>query len=374
VVLCVGVIVTIRNMASSSLRRLAVCLVVVVVLLSFSLLTSSSRLEIPPQHRIDVPYHSQLTDYSCGVASMQMLLEYYGTKVIQSSIADVLRTSENQGTLSLDMVRGAHFSPMSSSIGIAFPNSSLINGYPGTSFGFGSFWKDSKEEWLDELKTLIAQDIPVGVEMNFSPNDTVNSDGHFRVVIGYDDITQEITMNDPWNWDGNPEVAVWPYSEFLYCWNYIEPESPRVNPYFGVVVVPWNVTVAAQAIASDLVDVVASIEYVCPSPFDCTMFPVTDVSASIRLNFTDNLWLDPSSALSYPLGGMSAGQTLNAKWTVQCDGPCAGKGIAVRGTGIVMNTEVAAICCNSTVSIEAIWYPQYTYFDTIGGESSFILP
>jgi len=305
-----------------------------------------------------------------------MVLEYYGTKVIQSAIDDVMRTSSAEGTLSLDLVRGAHFSPMSSSIGVAFPNSSLSGGYPGSHFGFGSFWKDSQQEWLDDLKSVIAQDIPVAVLMNFSPNETANSDGHFRVVVGYDDTKQEITMNDPWNLGGNPEIAVWPYSDFLTCWNYIEQQSPRVNPYFGVIVVPWNITVSAQTIESNLVHVKATIEYVCPAPFDPSLFPVSSASASLMLNFEGgDAWLLPESELSVALGDLAAGETTQADWSVLCDGPCAGNlQASVRATGVVRNEEAATICCNSTHSDRPINYPSYTYFDVIGGETSFVVP
>lgn len=65
----------------------------------------------PSSHLIkNVPYHRQNTDYACGDASMQMVLNYWNPiYVSQSSIMDVMRTTTNQGTLSLDTVRGAQF-------------------------------------------------------------------------------------------------------------------------------------------------------------------------------------------------------------------------------------------------------------------------
>jgi len=47
----------------------------------------------------DVPYHRQLTRFSCGAASLEMVLNYYGADVNQYSIMDVARTSVNVGGL-----------------------------------------------------------------------------------------------------------------------------------------------------------------------------------------------------------------------------------------------------------------------------------
>ncbi len=49
----------------------------------------------------NVPYHRQVTEYSCGDASMQMLLHWSGADIDQRAIIDVMRTSPYEGTLRL---------------------------------------------------------------------------------------------------------------------------------------------------------------------------------------------------------------------------------------------------------------------------------
>ena len=39
-----------------------------------------------------VPYHSQIKDYYCGPASLEMVFDYYGPDISQYEIADAART------------------------------------------------------------------------------------------------------------------------------------------------------------------------------------------------------------------------------------------------------------------------------------------
>jgi hypothetical protein len=48
---------------------------------------------------MNVPYHRQVTEYSCGAASLEMLLHFSAPDVDQRGIIDVIRTSPYQGTL-----------------------------------------------------------------------------------------------------------------------------------------------------------------------------------------------------------------------------------------------------------------------------------
>jgi hypothetical protein len=50
-------------------------------------------------------------------------------------------------------------------------------GYPNRHVGLAAFYHDSQQDWLHELKELIAMDIPVIVLMHFLPNGT--NDGFF---------------------------------------------------------------------------------------------------------------------------------------------------------------------------------------------------
>jgi hypothetical protein len=53
----------------------------------------------------NVPYHRQITEFSCGDATVEMLLHWSGMDVDQRAIIDVMRTSNYEGTLR--WVRGA---------------------------------------------------------------------------------------------------------------------------------------------------------------------------------------------------------------------------------------------------------------------------
>jgi len=318
---------------------------------------------VPSKHIIQtVPYHAQVTDYSCGDGSLEMVLNYYGADVNQYSIMDVMRTSENNGTLSLDIVRGAHFSPMSSSVGIQWPQNELTSGYPGHPIGLAAFWYDSTESWLDFVKLIVANDIPVIVLMHFYTPPNVTDDGHFRVVVGYDDTTNQITMNDPWDFGGNPPIAVWSYEDFEESWNYIENDSPRVNPYFGVAVLPWSIQADVSMGANNVLTIIATVSYLCPPPFNCANYPASNVLVSLNfpawmMVLTDN----ENQAMN--LGNLYPGNSVIAKWTLECIADsCSGNTLSIVAKGIVSNSVPWTFCCNSTTN-----YSGYSYVDLIGG-------
>ena len=53
--------------------------------------------DIPEAYLIpNVPYHRQLTDFTCGDASLEMVLNYYGPDVSQFSIVDAARTTSDE--------------------------------------------------------------------------------------------------------------------------------------------------------------------------------------------------------------------------------------------------------------------------------------
>lgn len=131
---------------------------------------------IPDAHRIEtVPYHRQINDYTCGDASLQMVLEYYGTKVRQEQLISVARTTSEQGTLSTDILRAFHFSSTSQSMMFpTLPHSSImLAGYPFFPIGLLALQHDAPQPigheasddsipgfWLPQLCAIIADDIP----------------------------------------------------------------------------------------------------------------------------------------------------------------------------------------------------------------------
>jgi len=177
-------------------------------------------------------------------------------------------------------------------------------------------------------------------------------------------------MNDPWK-RGTPPIAIWSYADFQEAWYYFEPESPRTNPYFGVAIVPWAIEAWTSVNEDNSVTISAEILYTCPYPFNCSMFPSNNVLATLFFNFTE-ITLNPSYESSIELGNLEGGETALVSWIVDCFGSCKGLQVTVRATGIVSNTEVATFCCNSTLSTP-VNYPQYSYNDMIGGETTFFL-
>jgi hypothetical protein len=65
------------------------------------------------------------------------------------------------------------------------------------------------------------------------------------------DITGNITLHDPWDYDDYAPIAVWPYSKFLTLWNYTETDSPRNNPFMGAAIYPWYISVEVTDNATD---------------------------------------------------------------------------------------------------------------------------
>jgi hypothetical protein len=52
------------------------------------------------------------------------------------------------------LIRASHFSALSSSTGRLYPDFALKNGYPGHPIGLASFWHDSDQPWLEQVKVL----------------------------------------------------------------------------------------------------------------------------------------------------------------------------------------------------------------------------
>ena len=84
-----------------------------IVLSCLSLITA-----LPDAVFLEVPYHRQETNYACGDASLQMVMNYWGPVINQFEIMKAMRTTQAEGTLSLDMPRGASFSVLSEAAGI----------------------------------------------------------------------------------------------------------------------------------------------------------------------------------------------------------------------------------------------------------------
>jgi len=316
---------------------------------------------LPEVHMIAVPWHQQLNALSCGAASLESVFDYWGPNVDQKEIMNVARTS-SMGTWSADIVRAGHFSYLSDAQGNYFPNAGPYGGFEERPLGYAAFSYASHEFWLEELKKLVADDMPVIVLMKYNPE---GGGGHYRVVVGYDDNEQQIYFCDPWGRDLNhisdwTGIISWSYSDFQRAWDYSE--YGTAEPFFGAVIVPWTVSldIKGKTTPGSTFTVTAQIMYPCPEPFDKMDYPAQHSTAQITL--PQGMILQSCSD-TVSLGTIYAGTRATVTWKVLCNTNTAGKTISVSAGGIVSGWVPEAHWQG-----EAVYYPAYKYDDAIGGE------
>lgn len=241
-----------------------------------------------------VPQVSQLDYTGCGAAALAMLFRQAGPAIDYMQIVDVVR-SMARGTSLPDMVRGGHFSAKSAAVSEAYPACQPRHGYPARHLGYGAFYHASREPWLDELKDVVAQGIPVAVLTDWKPGE---AGPHYRVITGYDDEKGVLHLNDPWPYGtsldcykrGTKTNWIWPYADFLKVWALSTADwgLPGDYHYGAVIATPWKVNVRTPASVrlGEIFTVVARAKYTCPAPFgqgDFPRFPAHDVKLEIAL-------------------------------------------------------------------------------------------
>ena len=327
---------------------------------------SSAKRTSPRAHMIPgVPWHPQLNGLSCGAASLGIVFDYWGPSIDEKEIMNVARSS-SIGTWAADIVRTGHFSYMSDAQGRFFPSIGPDGGFEERRLGYAAFSYTAEACWIDELKALIAQDIPVIVLMKYYPED---GSGHYRVVIGYDDDRELIYFSDPWGRDLNhltgwTGVIHWSYADFETGWNYAEYGAG--NPYFGAAIMPWSIeaTVKGSTTQGSVLTVTAAIEYPCLRPFDDGQPPATEAMAQISLPDGTGMTL-LSDSPTIALGTVHVGDHATVSWRVLCNEDAAGKSISVSAWGVVSGSVPEARWQGQSVA-----YPEYSYVDAIGGETS----
>ena len=320
---------------------------------------------LPAAHIIkNVPWHQQINGLTCGAGSLEIIFDYYGEDIRQKEIADVARTSSS-GTWAPDIVRAGHFSVLSSAQGSFYPHDAPKAGFEERAIGYAAFSHNSDELWLEELKNLIANDIPVIVLMKYTPDGSV---GHYRVVIGYDDIQGQIYFSDTWGRDIKrlfiePGVISWSYEDFQQGWNYTEYGTEY--PYFGAVILPWNITLNTQEdiVPGSEFTVEASITYPCPAPMDTTKFPAKNVIAHIEL--PDGMQLI-EGRYDESIDDLQAGGTAEVTWKVKVSGDANIDGSSIKVTA---SGEISGSVPNAFWAGVKNYYPAYDYSDLIGGEA-----
>ncbi|MEM2839448.1 MAG: C39 family peptidase [Thermoplasmata archaeon] len=321
---------------------------------------------LPVSHIIDVPWHQQFNGLFCGAASLEIVFDYWGPDIDQKEIADVARTSSS-GTWTYDIVRSGHFSYLSAAQGYFFPNEVPLAGFAERPLGYAAFGYSSDSFWLEDLKALIAADIPVIVLMNYYPT---GGGGHYRVVIGYDDAQGLIYFSDPWGRDTNhltdwTGIIAWTYEDFQSGWNYAE--YGLAHPYFGAAIMPWkiDVNVKGQLKVGSTAVISAAVTYPCPAPFDRSQFAAEMTEVDIEL--PDGLRL-VKGASEIAIGTLNAGNTVVLSWTVAVEKPVSGKELMVTASGIVSGWVPEAWWAGGNN-----YYPPYSYSDAIGNSVSITL-
>lgn len=314
-----------------------------------------------------VPWYQQSNDWMCGPASLQMVFDFYGPYIDQREIGFAANCIPSDvGTNLSGMVRGGHFSDLS----VIDVSNCKIVGYTGRGLGYAAFSYSSSDFWLDGLKALIDKGYPVivsgywGYETSGNSNTVPASSpiGHFRVIVGYDDATREVIVNDPWGRDmknqGDAQGSMkdnpgynsdfagirFGYDYFQQLWSYNFQKT-----YSAVFIAPWHVDVS-QSGTGTKVKVTATVTYPCPAPFDRAKYPASDVHVGISL--PAGLAFAKGEPAVKTVKALNAGNTLQITWNLVASS-AGSYDVSVFAQGLVSGA-----------------YAGIPYTDRIGGETA----
>jgi hypothetical protein len=155
---------------------------------------------------------------NCGPASLSMDLSHYGISVSQAELGQEMRPFQNTAGDNDDK-------------SVTLAEVAL----KAQSYGFITYHRPAGN--IDLIKHFIAEDMPVLVRTLLHSNDDI---GHFRVIKGYNDNTQEIIQDDSFQ-GANVSYS---YSDFLNIW---EPYN-----YEFLVLVPPDKKEIAENILGEL--------------------------------------------------------------------------------------------------------------------------
>lgn len=310
--------------------------------------------ETPPSVcMLNVPYHVQQTEHWCGYACLEMVFDYYGVDIPQSEIVAVegLTQTNTLPAFVSGFLPEAQFSNLSTSA--TRYKGHLITGYIERGLGYVAFRYTSDTPWLDQLKTLIAAGYPVMVHTWFDLSETAP---HWRVVIGYDDINQQMILNDPWGrgksgyapGEMGPDEHI-SYTDFVKLWSITMDFN---SPYNAVLVTPWSVSVNAPSsvVAGSTFAVKVTVTYNCPAPFDKTQFPAS-LTETI-LNLPSGFTMAAGENATKDIGLLHAGDVVKLSWKVVAANKPGQYGFSIQSGGVVSGFDAYGV----------------VYSDVIGGE------
>jgi len=116
---------------------------------------------------LNVPYSKQDTSFSCGAASLQMILRYFGIVKSEKDLADKFHTNSKSGTSHEAIIKAVKDE--------------------------GLYYYVNNEAELEEISAFINRGLPVVV--NFI--ELSQNEGHYAVVISIE--RGYVILNDPWN-------------------------------------------------------------------------------------------------------------------------------------------------------------------------------
>ena len=131
---------------------------------------------------LEVPFHHQNTRYSCGPASLKMVLEFFGVHVDERKIAKIAHTNKD-GTKHKYLISTARIE------------------------GFYCYIHDNST--LHEIFHFISIGLPVIVHIV----EPTSGEGHYSVVVGFS--RKGVILNDPWN----GKRFVMGYDKFIENWH-----------------------------------------------------------------------------------------------------------------------------------------------------------
>ncbi|MCK4285183.1 MAG: C39 family peptidase [Candidatus Lokiarchaeota archaeon] len=289
-----------------------------------------------------VPYYSQIKNYYCGPACLEMVFDYFGNDISQYEIADAARTDFiSQATFTDDMRRATHFSNLSTSVGDEMVSN--IIGYTNRKIGYGAF--ENYFASASGLLNLIDAGYPIIVLQWY---DESHSSGHFRVVIGYNrdgSLINNLITHDPWI-KGYYRIN---YATFMDLWAY--------SGNWGLFISPWDISITSPStvVVNSTFTLSANVEYVCPTYFDYNYYTASTCNATIQLPPGFSLSPEENPSKSLPIGELQSGDDETVQWRIVAETLDTQGFISVNATGFVSG---------STFSHAS---PGYSYTDLIGG-------
>jgi tetratricopeptide (TPR) repeat protein len=131
---------------------------------------------LPATVRLENFRHQWQTWNNCGPATITMATSHFGRPETQVQAAPFLKPNSNDKNVNPDEL-------------VAYARS----------VGLQSDWLINGD--FEKLKRLVANDIPVMVEMWFTPHPN-DGMGHYRLLVGYDDASQQLIFYDSYDQPG----------------------------------------------------------------------------------------------------------------------------------------------------------------------------